>query len=335
MRVLAAPDKFRGTVTAADVAAAIGRAARSVGVRCVEVPIADGGEGTLAALGGPNRESLVTGPLGDPVKAGWRLHGPLAVIEMALASGLALVGGPENNDPIAASTTGTGELVAEAVESGARRVIVGMGGSATTDGGFGALRALYPLPRLRGVELLVACDVRTRFLDAAEVFAPQKGASPAQVELLRRRLERLAQLYEEEFGVNVRGIDRTGAAGGLAGAFAAIGGRLIDGFELVADELGLFERIEQADLVVTGEGFLDAQSFEGKAVGGVADLAAAAGVPVLAVVGDVYDGVEDGSAPNGFEAVSLVRRFGRDQALADPVGCIESVVADRLRERTS
>ena len=195
VRVVAAPDKFRGTVTAADVAAAIGRAARSVGARCQEVPVADGGEGTLAALGGPNRDSLVTGPLGDPVHAGWRLHGPLAVIEMAQASGLALVGGPDGNDPIAASTTGTGELVAEAVESGARRVVVGMGGSATTDGGFGALRALYPLPRLRGVEIVVACDVRTRFLDAAEVFAPQKGASPAQVELLRRRLERLAQLY--------------------------------------------------------------------------------------------------------------------------------------------
>src|SRR5687767_8813088 len=178
VRVIAAPDKFRGTATAAAVAAAIARGARRAGIDCDEVPVADGGEGTLEALGGSNRTTLVTGPLGDPVTAGWRLSGNVAVIEMALASGLAVVpGGAEGNDPIAASTSGTGELVAEAVEAGARRVIVGMGGSATTDGGFGALRAMYPLQRLRGVELVAACDVRTRFVDAAEVFAPQKGAS--------------------------------------------------------------------------------------------------------------------------------------------------------------
>jgi glycerate kinase len=331
VRVIAAPDKFRGTATAAAVAEAIARGARRVGIDCDELPVADGGEGTLDALGGANRTTLVTGPLGDPVTAGWRLSGNVAVIEMALASGLAVVpGGAEGNDPIAASTSGTGELVAEAVEAGARRVIVGMGGSATTDGGFGALRAMYPLQRLRGVELVAACDVRTRFVDAAEVFAPQKGASPAQVELLRRRLERLAQVYDEEYGVDVRELDRSGAAGGLAGAFAAVGAQLVDGFEIVADEIGLFDRLAEADLVITGEGFLDEQSFEGKAVGGVAELAAAAGVPVLAVVGDVYDGVDD-----RLQVVSLVDRFGRDQAFADPLGCVESLIADVLRDRIS
>jgi glycerate kinase len=344
VRVLAAPDKFRGSATAAEVAAAIGRASRAVGARCVEVPVADGGEGTLAALGGPNRQTLVTGPLGDPVIAGWRLSGNDAVIEMAQASGLSLVGGAEGNDPVASSTTGTGELIAEAVEAGARRVIVGVGGSATTDGGFGALRAMYPLQRLRGVDIVVACDVRTRFLDAAEVFAPQKGATPAQVELLRRRLERLAQLYEEEYRVNVRELDRSGAAGGLAGGLAVLGARLVDGFELVADEVGLFDRIAEADLVVTGEGFLDEQSFDGKVVGGVTELAAAAGIPVLAVVGDVYDGVDQCDAsrtstrrsrPDGFEIVSLVRTVGRDRAFGDPLGSIEDAVVSFLRERSS
>lgn len=296
--------------------------------------MADGGEGTLDALGGPNRETLVTGPLGDPVTASWRLNGSEAFIEMARASGLMIAGGPEGNDPIAASTTGTGELIAEAVDAGARRVVVGMGGSATTDGGFGALRAMYPLQRFRGVELIAACDVRTTFLDAAEVFAPQKGASPAQVELLRRRLERLAQLYEDEYGVDVRTMARTGAAGGLAGGLAAVGARLVDGFEFVAEKLSLYDHIAEADLVVTGEGFLDAQSFEGKVVGGVAELAAAAGVPVLAVVGDIYDGA-DKRLDAGFEAVSLVRTYGADRPFADPVGCIEAVVAERVAERMS
>lgn len=175
MLVVATPDKFRGTATATEVAAAIGRAAAGAGWACDEVPLADGGEGTLEALGGPNRTSRVTGPLGEPVEAAWRLDGRTAVIEMARASGLELVGGPAGNDPVAASTTGTGELIVAAVESGATRVIVGVGGSATTDGGVAALRVLSALAHMRSAELVVACDVRTAFLDAAEVFAPQKA----------------------------------------------------------------------------------------------------------------------------------------------------------------
>jgi glycerate kinase len=323
--VLAAPDKFRGTATAAQVAGAIAAAARRAGHTVVECPLADGGEGTLAALGGPNRTSLVTGPLGDPVEAPWRLQGNLAVIEMALASGLALLGGAQGNDPVAASTSGTGELIALAAEAGARRIIVGVGGSATTDGGFGALRAMYPLQRFRGVDIVVACDVRTGFVDAAEVFAPQKGASPVQVELLRRRLERLAQVYLDEYGVDLRGMVRAGAAGGLAGGLAAVGARLVDGFELVADHVGLDEQIERADLVVTGEGFLDAQSFEGKVVGGVAELAAASGVPLLVVAGDVYD-----DADADLDVISLVDAVGEDRAHADTVDVIAEVVYARL-----
>lgn len=326
MRVVAAPDKLRGTATAREVAAAVSRAAATAGWRCDEVPMADGGEGTLDALGGPNRTTVVTGPLGQPVEAAWRLDGRTAVIEMARASGLDLVGGAAGNDPVAASTAGTGELIVAALDAGATRVIVGVGGSASTDGGLAALRALHPLARLRGVELIVACDVRTAFVDAAEVFAPQKGASRAQVELLRRRLERLVEVYRNEHGVDVSSLDGAGAAGGLAGGLAAAGARLVPGFDLVADEVELDARIEGADLVITAEGFLDAQSFEGKVVGGVTALATAAGVPVVAIVGEVFDGVEE-----RVRAVSLVDRFG-ERAWSDTVGCIEAVAAAELTQ---
>ena len=325
MHVVAAPDKFRGTATAAEVAAAMATAVQALGHTCDQVPMADGGEGTLDVLGGPNRTTVVTGPLGEPVEAGWRLDRRRAVIEMARASGLALAGGAEGNDPVAATTTGTGELIAGAVESGASRVLVAVGGSATTDGGLGALRALYPLQRLRGVELVVACDVRTRFVDAARVFAPQKGATPAQVRLLTGRLERLADVYLHDHGVDVRDLDGSGAAGGLAGGLAAAGARLEAGFEVVAEETELFDRLEHADLVITGEGFLDAESFDGKTVGGVAGLAAQLAIPVLAVAGDCFDG-----ADQLIDAVSLVDRFGDDRARHDTLACIRAAVTERL-----
>lgn len=329
MRVVAAPDKFRGTARAADVAAAIAAAAKAAGWTCDEVPLADGGEGTLDVLGGANRTTPVTGPLGDVVEAGWQLRGRRAVIEMATASGLELVGGPTGNDPIAASTYGTGELITAALDAGARRVLVGVGGSATTDGGLGALRALHPLARLRGIELQVACDVRTTFLDAADLFAPQKGATSAQVALLRRRLQRLAQVYRDEHGVDVLELAGAGAAGGLAGGLAAAGGVLVEGFDLVADEVEFDDVLEGADLVITGEGFLDEQSFDGKVVGGVVERAAAAGVPVLVIAGEVYD---DASAR--VDAVSLVQLFGEERAMGDPLACIESAVSDRLCSAT-
>ena len=327
MHVVAAPDTFRGTASAAAVAAAVARAAARAGWTVDEVPVADGGEGTLDVLGGPNRTTTVTGPLGDAVLASWRAGSRTAVVELARASGLELVGGPEGNDPVAATSSGTGELVAAAVDAGCRRVLVGVGGSASTDGGLGAVRALEPLARLRGVELVVACDVRTRFVDAAAVFAPQKGASAAQVELLRRRLERLADVYLHSYGVDVRPLEGSGAAGGLAGGLAAIGARLVPGFDLVADEVDLADRLEDADLVVTGEGFLDEQSFQGKVVGGVATLAAAAGVPVLAVVGEVLEGV---AVPPGIEVASLVEAVGPARARAETEAAVEDVVAARL-----
>jgi glycerate kinase len=327
VRVLAATDKFRGTATAAAVAAAVARAVRAQGGECDEAPVADGGEGTLAALGGPTRTTTVMGPLGDAVAAPWRLRNGTAVVEMALASGLALVGGADGNDPIAATTHGTGELIAAALDAGAERIIVGMGGSATTDGGLGAVRAVWAPGRLRGVELIAACDVRTGFVDAARVFAPQKGATPAQVALLTRRLERLVEVYRQDFGVDVSAVPGAGAAGGLAGGLAALGGELVSGFELIANELDLEERVEVADLVVTGEGFLDEESFEGKVVGGVLALAGEAGRPVLAVVGEVLEGV---AIPDGMQVVSLVERCGREAAFEQTEAAIEAAVRAAL-----
>ncbi|MDQ1403147.1 MAG: glycerate 2-kinase [Actinomycetota bacterium] len=309
----------------------MGRAAAAAGWTCDEVPVSDGGEGLLDVLGGRSRVTRVTGPLGQPVDAGWRLvrkfpagpetDGETAVIEMARASGLELAGGPEGNDPLRASTRGTGELVAAALAAGAGRIIVGAGGSATTDGGLGCLTALEPLSRLAGVELLVACDVETTFVDAASVFAPQKGATPAQVALLARRLERLAQVYEQDYGIDVRNLLSSGAAGGLAGGLAAAGATLLGGFDLVADLLGLPGRIESADLVLTGEGLLDDQSFEGKVVGGVLALA---GARTRAIVG--ASEVDEPPTP----VLSLSVRFGRERAMADTLACIEEATAEVL-----
>ena len=331
-RVLAAPDKFRGTATAAAVAAAVAEAARAAGWDCDEAPLADGGEGTLEALGGRPRRARVRGPLGEPVDAEWRMRDDGAVVEMARASGLTLAGGPEGNDPVQATTYGTGELIATALDEGARRITVAVGGSATTDGGLGCVTALGPR-RLRGVDVTVACDVDIHFVEAAEAFAPQKGATQAQVALLRRRLERLAQVYERDYGVDVRTIPGSGAAGGLAGGLAALGASLVPGFDVVADALSLAERMEGVDLVVTGEGFLDAQSFAGKAVGGVVELAREADVPVLIVAGDIYADELGAHALDDLVAVSLVQRFGAERARNEVTACVTDVVTEALSSR--
>lgn len=279
------PDKFRGSLSAPEAASALAAGLARAGFDDVrEIPLADGGEGTLDALlarGGARRRTRVTGPLGEPLEAVWGvLADGTAVIEMAQASGLALLDGP--NDALRATTRGTGELIAEAIGRGSRRVVVGVGGSATTDGGLGALTALGW--SLRGVEVTVACDVTIGFVDAAVVFAPQKGATPAQVALLTRRLERLADEYLDRTGVDVRPLTGSGAAGGLAGGLAAIGAALEEGFEVVSETVGLADALDGVDMVVTGEGSVDAPSLQGKVVGGVLDLAADLGVGARAVV---------------------------------------------------
>ncbi len=326
MRVLVAPDKFKGTASADAVCAAIATAIESSGAEAVVQPLADGGEGTLASLGGANRNLTVSGPLGEPVDARWRLgSGRTAVVEMAEASGLQLVGGAEGNDAVAASTQGTGELISAAIKRGARQIIVAVGGSATTDGGWGALQAMHPIERLRGVDIVVACDVRTRFVEAAELFGPQKGATPAQVELLRRRLVRLAQVYQEERGIDVTSLRHGGAAGGLAGGLASVGARLLNGFEVVADAVDLYGQIEAADLVVTGEGLVDQSSLDGKVVGGVCALAADAGVPVVVIAGAVADGTTLPCPTH-----SLVDHVGLDRAMEDTAAALTEVAAQVL-----
>ncbi len=327
MKVLAAVDKFRGTATAAQVATAIGHACWQLGHDCVERPLADGGEGTLEALGGANRTTLVTGPLGKPVQAPWRLHRGTAVIEMACASGLLLAGGKQENDPIAATTTGTGELIDAALDLGAKRIIVCLGGSATTDGGLGAIKAIQTPARLKGVEFVVACDVTTQFTDAAKVFAPQKGASPAQVQFLTTRLEKLVQDYQTNYGVDVSKISGAGAAGGLAGGLAALGAQLVPGFDLVAEEVELDVLIADIDMIITGEGFMDSESFAGKVVGSMAELAVERKVKIAAICGEIHPEVR-----SQINSVSLVETFGRDEAFARPLHCIEHAALQILRE---
>ena len=312
LSALVCPDKFKGTLSAADAAGRMSEGLRRAGFdEIASLPLADGGEGTLDALvaakGGSRRKVSVTGPLGDPVDAEWALlPGGVAVVEMAQASGLALA--PRVRDPLRASTRGTGELIAAAIRAGARRVIVGVGGSATTDGGLAALEALGW--SFGAVPVTVACDVTTPFLDAAKVFAPQKGANHAQVELLSRRLASLADQYEQRTGVDVRTLSGAGAAGGLAGGLAAIGAEIEPGFDVVANAVGLDRALEGVDLVVTGEGRLDSTSFAGKVVGGVLEWAADSGTPHVAVIaGQVTDDAREELAVHaGAQLLALTDR---------------------------
>lgn len=306
------PDKFRGSLGAPAAAAAMAAGLRRAGFADVrEVPLADGGEGTLDALlaarGGSRRATTVTGPQGEAVAAEWGvLSDGLAVVEMSRASGLALVEG--DNDPLRATTRGTGELIAAAARSGARRILVGVGGSATTDGGLGAVEVLGW--SLKGLDVTVACDVTTPFRLAAEVYGPQKGASSAEVALLTRRLARLAEEYERRTGVDVDSLPGAGAAGGLAGGLAAIGARLEPGFDVVAAAAGLGDALAGAALVVTGEGRLDASSLAGKVVGGVLAWAEDEGVPRRAVIaGQVDDAVrEELTVPGVVDVLALTDR---------------------------
>jgi glycerate kinase len=285
--VLVAPDSFKGTLRATEVAAAVSRGLERAGWVADECPIADGGEGTmevlLTALGGETAAARVHDPLGREVQAGFGLleDGGTAVVEAAQASGLGLVA-EEERDPMAASTAGTGELILAAIDAGAAVVLVGVGGSATTDGGAGAVEAIREGGGLRGTRLVVLCDVRTPFERAAEVFAPQKGADADTVRRLSRRLRDQAGRLPRD----PRGVPMTGAAGGLAGGlWAAFGAVLEPGASFVLDALGFDARMRAARAVVTGEGRIDQQTLEGKAAGEVAVRCRQAGVPCHAIVG--------------------------------------------------
>jgi glycerate 2-kinase len=283
--VLVAPDSFKGTFTAGEVAAAIGSGLRDGGRPVDLCPAADGGEGTLdalvAAMEGSVRTVEASDPLGRSIEARFALSGSTAIVETAAASGLGLVAAAER-DAIEASTFGTGELLVAAAGAGAGTILLGVGGSATTDGGAGAIRAIERGGGLEGVRLVVLCDVRTTFADAARVFGPQKGADDDQVRRLTARLNAQARRLPRD----PRGEPMTGAAGGLSGGlWAAFGAELVSGAAFVLDAAGFDARMRAARAVVTGEGKLDEQSLVGKVISEVATRSRQAGVPCHAVVG--------------------------------------------------
>lgn len=331
MKVVIAPDSFKESLSAELVAEAIAQGVRDAvpEAEIVCVPMADGGEGTvdavLAAAGGERRISIVHGPMGYEVKApwGWLPESNTAVIEMAAASGLHLVPVTER-DATRASTYGTGQLVLQALDAGAQRIIMGFGGSATNDGGAGMLRALGARfldaagleigegglalrslqqidlsgmdERLQEVRFDVACDVDnplTGTKGASHIFGPQKGASPQQVLALDEALGAYADVVAELFGQDVRDFPGAGAAGGIG--FAAKAFLLAEfrpGVQLVADLSGLSHAVQGADLVITGEGKLDEQTLYGKTPAGVAAVASAVGVPTVAIAGTLGVGYQ-------------------------------------------
>ena len=323
MKILIAAGAFKQSLTAAEACAAIARGLEQsgLGAELEQLPIADGGNGTLdafLAMGGERVTVPVRDPLGRPIQADYGLleGGRTAVIEMALASGLELLR-PDELNPMAASTYGTGQLLADALERGANRFIIGLGGSATVDGGMGCLQALglqlldargreVPAggaglaqivsfdasgidPRWRRAQIVIASDVDNPTLGdrgAARIFGPQKGADGAMVEQLERNLSHCFTCLYEQRGVDVRGEKGGGAAGAFAaGLMAFFSCEIVSGIELVLAQNRFTEKLAQAALVITGEGQIDAQTLGGKGPLGVAKLAAAQGVPTIAIVG--------------------------------------------------
>jgi len=323
MRVVVAPDKFEGSLSAGQAAAAIEAGLRRArpDAEVVRLPLGDGGAGTLEALVAAGFQRVpvaASGPTGEPVAGAIAVDGTRAFVEMAEASGLKRLPGGRRA-PLEATTYGTGELLRAALDHGAREIVLGVGGSATTDGGAGMAAALGARlldqagtdlppggaallrlaridvsgldPRLAEVRVTVASDVDNPLTGpegAAHVYGPQKGAGPDDVLLLDSALRRYARVLADDLGQDVAGIPGAGAAGGLAaGAIAFLGAELRTGIELVLELVGFDKAVDGADLVVTGEGKLDAQSLRGKAPVGVARAAAAHGVPVVAVAGAV------------------------------------------------
>ena len=321
LSVLVAPDSFKGSLTSVEVARAIAagwqRARPADEVHLA--PLADGGEGTLVAIEAAGdwqwRDAAARDPLGRPIRAGWlaRHDGGAAVIEMAAASGLSRLAAAER-DAINATTAGTGDLLRAVLDAGIRDIAIGIGGSATTDGGAGLLRALGATvsqdlavvdlvgldPRLAETRIRVACDVSNPLLGpdgAAAVYGPQKGATQELVAFLDARLARFADALEAAAGRRARGAPGAGAAGGLGFGLLCLAGRLASlrlepGVDLVMAEAGFDRALQTADLVITGEGRIDAQTAFGKTALGVAKRARAAGVPCIAIGGGVTpDGI--------------------------------------------
>ena len=361
VRIVVAPDSFKGTLSADGASAAIadGLARALPGAEAVLRPVADGGEGTVAAAlraGYRPWTARVTGPHGRPVDAVRAVLGTTAVLELATAAGLGLLDRPA---PLTATTRGVGELVRHALDDGARQVVLGIGGSATTDGGAGMLQALglrlldadgrdVPPggagllhldrvdatgldPRLGRVEFVVASDVDnplTGPAGAARVFGPQKGASVDDVDLLDAALARWAAVLARDLAVDVAATPGAGGAGGTAAGALAVGARIVSGAGLVCDLIGLDDALTGATLVITGEGSLDAQTLRGKAPVEVARRAAGAGLPCLAVAGRVALGPDELAAA-GFAAAHALTEIEPDvgRCLAEP-----STLLTRLTE---
>jgi glycerate 2-kinase len=369
-RVIVAPQSFKGSADAVAVASAIARGVRRVWPDALveEMPLADGGEGTVRALTAATRGSLRTtrvhDPLGREIDAQWGVlgDGVTAVVEMAAASGLPLLA-PGERDARITSTRGTGELILAAATSGAHRIVVGIGGSATNDGGAGMARAfgyrfldragkdlpeggaaLIDLARIDGqtdMRLIrpsveVACDVRNPLLGpegASAVYGPQKGATPEIVRQLDTALGRYADVVEAFVGRSVRDVPGAGAAGGLgAGLLAFLDARLVSGAELVLRAVDFARRLAGADLVITGEGRIDRQSGYGKLTGAVAAAARTAGVPVVGVAGSLaagHEALELAGIAVASEGVPAA------QAMSDPLPLIERAAERIVRARAS
>jgi glycerate kinase len=286
-RALVAPDSFKGTFDAPTVAGALAAGLEAAGWEVDRCPVADGGEGTMAllveALRGELVEARVSDPLGRPVDCRFGLldAGATAIVETAEASGLALVA-PAERDAWNASSWGTGQLIRAASMTGARKILVAVGGSATTDGGAGAIEAIRDAGGIGDARVVVLCDVEAGFEDAARIFGPQKGADAELVGRLTERLDDYAQLLPKD----PRGVRATGCAGGLSGGlWAAFDAELRPGAPAVLEALGVGERMQAAQLVIAGEGCIDDQSFGGKIVGELVRRARAAAVPIHAVAG--------------------------------------------------
>ncbi|WP_057913804.1 glycerate kinase [Peribacillus muralis] len=332
MKIVIAPDSFKESMTAAEVCVAVEAGFRKTfsAASYYHVPIGDGGEGTVQsvvdATGGKIITREVRGPLGHAVEAFYGItgDGKKAVIEMAAASGLQLVPNAQRN-PLITTTYGTGELIIDALDHGVERIVLGLGGSATNDGGAGMAQALGVKllagngdelqpgggalckvasidmttmdSRLKFVKVEVACDVRnplTGPLGASAIFGPQKGATPEMVEFLDSCLKRYAQVIEKDLAITVDALPGAGAAGGLgAGIVAFLDGKLQSGIDLVLDVINFEDVVQGADLVITGEGRIDSQTVHGKAPVGVAGRAKLAGdIPVIAIAGSMGDGYE-------------------------------------------
>ena len=326
MKIVIAPDSYKESLSATEVAQAIEKGFREMfpDAQYVSVPVADGGEGTveamIAATHGSAHSALVTGPLGEKVNANWGMSGDgkTAFIEMAAASGLALVP-PEKRNPLITTSRGTGELILQALDSGASNIIIGIGGSATNDGGAGMVQALGAKlcdangteigygggslntlntidvsgldPRIKHCAIRVACDVTNPLVGeqgASRIFGPQKGATEPLILELDRNLAHYADIIKKSLGVDVKNVPGAGAAGGMGAALMAfLGAELKSGIEIVTQALNLEEHIHDCTLVVTGEGRIDSQSIHGKVPVGVANVAKKYHKPVIGIAGSL------------------------------------------------